>query len=1574
MKRKWKFGQRIAACAAAVLMVVGVMPLDFAGIGTKEAKAENKTYVLEAKDLTAFAQGKKNDGDTETAGTDNYFTIIYSASSKVDESSKTWTDGYASGLRINFGGKATTGKNSIKFTTSGAATVKVWWVPGAAQRQLVVFDSTKATEIKSDAPSSAGSTISTLNIDSAGTYYLGGYDNNNYIFKVEVTESGSSTPVVRGAWADVSDPSITSVALNSSNSGKIDVTVAADVSNDGADTVTVTMTDGSGNTTEKQSTERAETHTLTFEPTASGTYTFSAKISRKDEQDKTAAETKSLEFKLPMAAPASCVATNKGGGSVKVEWGAVTEAKSYTIKVANTDIEKTTTDTEITFDGLTVGTTYTITILAVRDEDTSAAGLCEVTVSSDSEIKWQFSTYGSSTSTKKDTYKENSDGSVTVSSTGNGGKIVPANTDGLAFYYTAIDPATQNFTLTADITVDSWSLSNGQEGFGLMAADTVAANGTGTAFWNNSFQNIATKIEYNYDDETQSVTDSDDAYKISMKLGVGAIAKTGVTAADVAAIKAGEYTMPPAFVSETNTLETSCGEYGTGTYNIFGNYTNSDAPTGTVENTITKLKMSIQRNNTGYILRLYDESGNKLGEQIYYHDGEDALTQIDSKHIYVGIFASRNATITASNIELTTIAPESDEPKQERPIEQVTPKYVINSATTANSENYTFIFRSNADGTLKITDASGNIVIEKSDVKANTNITAETKLANGDNEFDVTFTPNTDYVPGKYKVLSSYDAQSFKFTVSYRGFEGERIYVSPNGSASGDGTKDNPTDIYTAVKYVKAGQTIILTEGTYNLTQTVTVERGINGTADSLIYMIADPDAASRPVLDFGGNCAGMVLAGNYWYFKGFDVTKSADAQKGIQVSGSHNTLELIETYKNGNTGLQISRYLGTDARADWPSYNLILNCTSYENADKGYEDADGFAAKLTVGDGNVFDGCISHHNADDGWDLYAKVQNGSIGKVVIQNCVAYMNGYITGSDGNLIDAGNGNGFKMGGDSMSGYHELRNSISFMNKAKGIDSNSCPDIQVYDSVTFNNESYNVAFYTNTAVNTDYYASGVISYRTDKKSVAETIKPLGTQDTTKIYGSTNYYWDTSSQTSKNTNGVTVEDDWFQSLEFTGIDRNEDGSINTHGFLALTEKGQAAIKTADSSAGGSDNNGNGGGSGNEAGSGSDNEAGAGNGAGNGNGNGVVGGSGSGSGNGNGSGSGSGSEGGNGSGSSDDESYGGSDDSVTVGGSGSAVTGSNGGSGSAGTGSNSGSGSTGTGGDSGSGSGSSTPVGDVLTAGDIPGADVVQIDGVDFAQMGGVSQAAGDILAAIDSNGQITTNDTVMQTTAEVAETVLNKLENSSDTSIAVFASENASVGADVVNKLAETGKTLSIGVVDGSGKVSAIVTLDGSKLNTANNDFSLKITVDVQSTSVARMAANYGIAMSSYSVVDFSYSGNLPGTFKVAVDVSDKFADGTQLALYYNNTQAGRLENQYQVTSVSGGFAEFAIDHCSEYVLVDVSAARNMITTNTLSSPKTADAGHVIFWLVMMGVAAAGYFGFEAYMADRKKVSGK
>ena len=50
----------------------------------------------------------------------------------------------------------------------------------------------------------------------------------------------------------------------------------------------------------------------------------------------------------------------------------------------------------------------------------------------------------------------------------------------------------------------------------------------------------------------------------------------------------------------------------------------------------------------------------------------------------------------------------------------------------------------------------------------------------GDNKFKVNFTPDKDYKPGEYEVLSSYEAVSFDFTVSYKAYgeAGNSIYAS----------------------------------------------------------------------------------------------------------------------------------------------------------------------------------------------------------------------------------------------------------------------------------------------------------------------------------------------------------------------------------------------------------------------------------------------------------------------------------------------------------------------------------------------------------------------------------------------------------------------------------------------------------------------------------------------------------------------------------------------------------------------------------------------------------------------------
>ena len=72
-------------------------------------------------------------------------------------------------------------------------------------------------------------------------------------------------------------------------------------------------------------------------------------------------------------------------------------------------------------------------------------------------------------------------------------------------------------------------------------------------------------------------------------------------------------------------------------------------------------------------------------------------------------------------------------------------------------------------------------------------------------------------------------------------------YVSANGKPEGDGSKENPYNIMTAVKKANPGDVIYLAEGTYSLSETVKISR--NGTASSPIKM--QPEPGGRPVLDF---------------------------------------------------------------------------------------------------------------------------------------------------------------------------------------------------------------------------------------------------------------------------------------------------------------------------------------------------------------------------------------------------------------------------------------------------------------------------------------------------------------------------------------------------------------------------------------------------------------------------------------------------------------------------------------------------------------------------------------------------
>ncbi len=1148
---------RILAGILAAVLLLGLLPL---AVG-----AEPMTYVVEISEMESKPKGTWKNGDTFKCGTEDYFTVFCSETTRIDGSGKNFPDGYMSTKRLNFNSESKFGDqilNAVQIKTTSPAKVTVWFVSGGDNREVGIHDE-KGTVLQQSGPGAVKNSpyIAEFSLSDAGTYYIANIGGNNNYVKIEVTEENPVKPEPRTEWSQVSAPQISSAKDN--GEGQVEVTVKAAVGTKGGDELVVTMLDASGKELETASSilEKNE-HTLVFTPAGSGSYTFQAVLKRSGEADKPAAGTKTAAFSLPLEAPTLSSATSKGNGTVELVFTPSLEAESYEIRCDGKAIA-TTTETTYLAQGLTVGQKYVFQVAAVRGKTKSASGKLEVTATQDAKAAWGFASYGPSTNEDNNGYlgSINEKGFVTVYSENGRGKIVPASVDGLAFYYTAV-PAEYNFTLRATVTVDSWTYSNGQEGFGLMVADRLGVSGDSGNFWNNQYMALATKIEYRYEpgEEIGRINHVDGSgTKYTMKLGLGTIAKTGVTVDNLPLFVANDTNaINTQFISRVESLECAAGywEKDGGTYNVIGNCTNE--VTGSLqEGLLTQFDLEIQKNNTGYFITYYGEDGEILYRRKYYET--DALNKLDPGFVYAGFFAARNARATFTDIQFTTILASEDAPAEAKPQEKIQPTAVIMSPTVTTSQTYELWLDANVAGTAEITVEGKKL--ENVGVVGGQRLSVALDLPKwGENRIQVTFLPEPGQDLGENTVLENSGPIYAEVIVACNKPMSHRktIYVSPNGTANGDGTKAHPFDIQTAVNQVAAGQTIVLLEGTYKLRATLRIQRGMDGTESSPIRMIADPEASTRPVLDFQGLSSGIVHGGDWWYFAGFDVTGSQATQKGFQVSGNHNTLDQINAYRNGSTGIQISRYSGADLYDAWPSYNLILNCESYLNADPGEEDADGFAAKLTCGPGNVFDGCVSHHNADDGWDLYAKVETGSIGAVTIRNCVAYANGIREdGTQGQ----GNGNGFKMGGESLSGKHVIENSFAWGNKAKGIDSNSCPDIIVRNCVSYNNGSYNVALYTNNSANTDFDASGIISYRDSSMfegsiSLADNLKPKGSQAEGKYLGDSNYYWTGSA--AQNGASVILKPDVFTSLQFKGISRKADGTVDMQGFLQAPSLG--------------------------------------------------------------------------------------------------------------------------------------------------------------------------------------------------------------------------------------------------------------------------------------------------------------------------------------------------------------------------------------------------------------------------------
>lgn len=300
-------------------------------------------------------------------------------------------------------------------------------------------------------------------------------------------------------------------------------------------------------------------------------------------------------------------------------------------------------------------------------------------------------------------------------------------------------------------------------------------------------------------------------------------------------------------------------------------------------------------------------------------------------------------------------------------------------------------------------------------------------------------------------------------------------YVSPDGNDdTADGTAQKPFySLHKLMNKVVPGDTIFMMAGTYKYSKRIdvcTIGKKNSGT----IALFAKD---GRAVLDFsamplGDNNQGMRISASYWHVYGLDILGCGDNGMLIECNkpsgGGYNEVKdsthqahdnLIENcrfYRNRDTGLQIKN-LGRN--------NKIVNCDAFFNADPDHGDADGFAVKISHGDGNYFYGCRAWNNSDDGWDGFIKTDGNFPDDITtsFDCCWAFNNGFLEdGSESN----GNGNGFKLGSDFGRNNVIMNRCLAFNNLAKGFDQNHNTGSMILNNCTGYSEKYtkNKSHYT------------------------------------------------------------------------------------------------------------------------------------------------------------------------------------------------------------------------------------------------------------------------------------------------------------------------------------------------------------------------------------------------------------------------------------------------------------------------------------------------------------------------------
>lgn len=261
---------------------------------------------------------------------------------------------------------------------------------------------------------------------------------------------------------------------------------------------------------------------------------------------------------------------------------------------------------------------------------------------------------------------------------------------------------------------------------------------------------------------------------------------------------------------------------------------------------------------------------------------------------------------------------------------------------------------------------------------------------------------------------------------------GKVLYVSPTGTGTA-ATIGSPCSLTTVHTLTAPGDRVVLRGGTY---QFPLGGWDVNISGNPFLPIIWEPYVGETAIID--GTGVTIIPGTSYWdvnadynVFRGIEIANMPG--QGMRIIGNHNIFYGGYVHHCHLSGIHIQN--PADNTLSVPtaqSNNIIIDTELAYNSDVGFtgsgmgdgENADGLTA--TQGFNNKFINLWLHHNSDDGMDIW-KTTN-----TEVLYCISNNNG--------LPPNGDGNGFKLGAGSHTGYAKIKHCLAYNNVNRDFDAN------------------------------------------------------------------------------------------------------------------------------------------------------------------------------------------------------------------------------------------------------------------------------------------------------------------------------------------------------------------------------------------------------------------------------------------------------------------------------------------------------------------------------------------------------